>query len=137
MKSMLRILELEDEPSDAEFIKHELEAEGFSCEISRVLTEEDFARALEKGGFDLILADFCLPGFSGSSALAMARARRPDIPFIFVSGTMGEDVAVESLKEGATDYVLKHKLSRLAPAVRRALVEAQERRERRLFVEKI
>jgi len=137
MKSMLRILELEDEPSDAELIKHELEAEGFSCQVSRVLSEEDFARALDKGGFDLILADFCLPGFSGSSALAMARAKRPDIPFIFVSGTMGEDVAVESLKEGATDYVLKHKLSRLAPAVRRALTEAEQRSARQQYEDKI
>jgi len=137
MKSMLRILDLEDEPNDAELIKYELEAEGLSCEVSRVFSEEDFASALDKGGFDLILADFCLPGFSGSSALAIARARRPEIPFIFVSGTMGEDVAVESLKNGATDYVLKQKLSRLVPAVRRALTEAEQRRAREKYEDKI
>jgi len=137
MKSMLRILDLEDEPNDAELIKYELEAEGLSCEVSRVFSEEDFASALDKGGFDLILADFYLPGFSGSSALAIARARRPEIPFIFVSGTMGEDVAVESLKNGATDYVLKQKLSRLVPAVRRALTEAEQRRAREKYEDKI
>ena len=80
--------------------------------------------ALEQGGFDLILADYPLPAFDGLSALAMARSRRPEVPFLFVSGFIGEEAALDSLQHGATDYVFKHNLARLAPALRRALVVA-------------
>jgi signal transduction histidine kinase/ActR/RegA family two-component response regulator len=87
--------------------------------------------ALEQGGIDLILCDYALPDFDGMSALKIARANWPAIPLIFVSGTLGEEQAIESLKSGATDYVLKERLARLVPAVRRAMQEVEERAERR------
>src|SRR6185369_9082135 len=92
---------------------------------------EDFGAALERGEVDLVLADFALPSFDGMSALAMVRERHPDLPFVFVSGKLGEEAAIESLKSGATDYVLKNRLSRLVPAVQRALTEAKERAKQR------
>jgi DNA-binding NtrC family response regulator len=85
--------------------------------------------ALEYGGFDLILSDFTLPAFDGLSALKIARAERPDLPVILVSGTLGEERAVDALKNGATDYILKERLTRLAPAVRRAMLEVETRAE--------
>jgi PAS domain S-box-containing protein/putative nucleotidyltransferase with HDIG domain len=129
VKNELRILHLEDNPVDAELVRETLASEGISCEIVRVETREDFLVAIEKRRFNLILADFTLPSFDGLSALVLAHERCPDVPFILVSGTMGEEVAIESLNGGATDYVIKEKLSRLAPAVRRALKEAEERIE--------
>jgi two-component system cell cycle sensor histidine kinase/response regulator CckA len=137
MKNHLRILQLEDNPADAELIKAQLEGEGFCVEVSRVQTEPDFVASLANDDLDLILADYSLPGFDGLSALALACRQRPQVPFIFISGTIGEDTAIETLKRGAIDYVLKQKLSRLAPAVRRALAEAQERSARRRSEEKI
>ena len=92
---------------------------------------DDFVAALEHGGIDLILSDCTLPAFDGMSALKIAHAKWPAIPFIFVSGTLGEERAIDSLKSGATDYVLKERLSRLVPAVRRAMQEVEERAERR------
>jgi PAS domain S-box-containing protein len=121
----LRILNLEDNPTDSDLIKETLEDGGIECEIVRVETGEEFMAACDKGGFDIILSDYSLPSYDGFSALSVARERRPDLPFIFVSGKMGEDIAVESLKNGATDYILKGKFLRLAPSVRRALKEAE------------
>jgi len=121
----LRILNLEDNPTDSDLIKETLKDGGIECEITRVETGEDFLAACDKGCFDIILADYSLPSYDGFSALAVARERCPDLPFIFVSGKMGEDIAVESLKNGATDYILKGKLLRLVPSVRRALKEAE------------
>jgi len=129
MKRPLRILHLEDDPGDAELVQATLADEGVDCEMVVVSTREDFAAGLEKGGFDLILADFALPAFDGMTALAIVRETHPDLPFIFVSGRLGEEAAIESLRNGATDYVLKNRLSRLAPSVKRALVEAEERAE--------
>jgi signal transduction histidine kinase len=131
MKSQLRILHLEDDPADANLIQSTLEAEGIPCELTRVQTRHDFVEALERGGFDLILSDFSLPAFDGLSAAQIVRARWPAIPLILVSGTLGEELAIDSLKSGATDYVLKQRLSRLVPAVRRAIQEVEERVERR------
>jgi signal transduction histidine kinase/CheY-like chemotaxis protein len=128
--SPLRILLLEDDAADAELIR-ELLAEHIVCELTRVETRAEFVAALKDGGIDLILADYRLPAFDGLSALRLALSERRDVPFIFVSGTVGEDVAIEALKIGATDYVLKQRLSRLVPAVQRALREAAERAERR------
>jgi PAS domain S-box-containing protein len=128
--SPLRILLLEDDPGDAELIR-ELLAEQIVCELTRVETCAEFVAALKDGGIQLILADYRLPAFDGLSALRLALSERRDVPFIFVSGTVGEDVAIEALKIGATDYVLKQRLSRLVPAVQRALGEAAERAERR------
>src|SRR5262245_17163948 len=129
MNSQLQILYLEDDPRDAELVQETLAADGIVCHVTRVQTEADFIAALEKGDFDLILADYTLPSFDGLSALRIVRQSRPLAPFIFVSGTMDEEVAIESLKIGATDYVFKTRLSRLAPSARRALREADERAE--------
>src|SRR5262245_39301230 len=129
MKSPLRILYLEDEPRDAELVQETLEADGIACQVTRVETEPQFISSLDQGAFDLILADYTLPSFDGLSALKIARKGWPNIPFIFVAGTLGEDVAIEALKIGAMDYVFKTRLSRLVPSVKRALREAQERVE--------
>lgn len=122
---------VEDSDADAELVVHTLQRGGveFSCE--RVETRVGFVCALERAPPDVILSDYALPGFDGYDALAIAREKSPDTPFIFVTGTLGEEVAIETLKKGATDYVLKQRLSRLVPSVERALREAQERRERR------
>jgi PAS domain S-box-containing protein len=135
MNRPLRILHLEDSKIDAELVRTRLEDEGVACTIDWVETREAFAARLEQGGIDVILADYTLPSFDGLTALAMARATDPDLPVIFVSGTIGEDRAVETYKNGATDYVLKSHLSRLAPAMLRALREAEEHRERKLAEE--
>jgi PAS domain S-box-containing protein len=129
MKSQLRILHLEDDPRDGELVQETLEAEGISCQVTRVETEADLIASLEEGSFDLILADYTLPSFDGLSALKIAVQNWPDVPFIFVSGTLDEEVAIEALKIGATDYVFKTRLSRIVPSVRRALREAEERAE--------
>src|SRR5215510_6886323 len=126
----LRILHLEDDLRDAELLQAKLETEDILCHVIRVETQVDFCAALEQGGFDLILADYTLPSFDGLSALKITLEKCPDIPFIFVSGTLGEEVAIEALQIGATDYVLKERLSRLLPSVDRALREAKERAER-------
>src|SRR5215813_11874235 len=131
MSRPLRILYLEDDIADAELARDTLELDGFVCDVTRVETESGFRAGLQQGGFDVILADYALPSFDGLSALKITLQQRPDLPFIFVSGTMGEEVAIEALKIGATDYVLKTRLSRLVPSVNRALREAQERAELR------
>jgi PAS domain S-box-containing protein len=131
MRRPLRILSIEDDPKDAELIQSLLETEGISCEVTRVDTQAALVASLEQGGIDLILADYSLPSFDGISALKFATKACPDVPFIFVSGTLGEEVAIEALKIGATDYVLKTRLSRLVPSVLRALREATERAERK------
>src|SRR6266540_2663166 len=112
---VLRILHLEDDPADAELIRVKLKAMDIACAIERVETKADFLARLEQQCFDLIISDYTLPGFDGRSALKIARQKCPEVPFIFVSGTIGEEVAVDSLKQGATDYVLKDRLSRLWP----------------------
>ncbi len=127
MISPLRILHLEDDPGDAALVQASLEADGILCAITRVQNREAFVAALERGGMDLILSDFTLPAFDGLSAVKVARNKWPDIPVIMVSGTLGEERAIDSLKSGATDYVLKGRLTRLVPAVRRAMQQAEER----------
>ena len=127
MKSQLRILYLEDDPRDAELVQETLANNGIGCHVTRVETEADFIASLEHGGFDLILADYTLPSFDGLSALKIAQQEWPHVPLIFVSGTLGEEVAIEALKIGATDYVFKTRLSRIVPSVQRALREAEER----------
>jgi signal transduction histidine kinase/CheY-like chemotaxis protein len=129
-EALLRILLLEDSIPDAELIQDLLEADHFVCQVTRVQTRAEFLAALEDGGIDLILADYKLPSFDGLSALKLALSARPDLPFIFVSG-FGEEIAIEALTSGATDYVLKTRLSRLVPSVQRALREARERVERK------
>jgi magnesium-transporting ATPase (P-type) len=115
MQTTLRILLLEDNPLDAELIEETLRSDGVECKTERVDTREGFKAALEKCGFDLVFADYSLPTFDGMAALAITRRMRPDLPFIIISGRIGEEIAIEALKSGATDYVLKNNLSRLAP----------------------
>ena len=131
MTSPLRILLLEDNTDDAGLIQELLDGDEIVCELTRVQTRAEFVTALGMAEIDLILADYKLPSFDGISALKIALSERPDLPFIFVSGTLGEELAIEALKIGATDYVLKTRLSRLVPSVQRALREAQERADRK------
>jgi PAS domain S-box-containing protein len=126
MTKSLRVLILEDHSADAELMTHTLQREGFSVSARRVWTEPAFVDALRGQAIDLILADYALPSYDGMSALARASAAAPDVPFIFVSGSLGEDLAIETLHRGATDYVLKQRIDRLGPAVRRALREVEE-----------
>jgi len=127
VKPPLRILYLEDEPRDAELVQETLAADGVESEIIRVETEAGFIFALKEGDLDLVLADYTLPSFDGLSALAIVKKDWPELPLIFVSGTLGEELAIEALKNGATDYVFKTRLSRIVPSVQRALREAGER----------
>ena len=131
MNPPLRVLLLEDNNYDAELIQELLQAEHPDCEIIRAQTRAEFIAGLDNPGINLILADYKLPSFDGLSALKLAHDARADLPFIFVSGTLGEDVAIEAVKIGATDYVVKSRLSRLLPSVHRALHDAEERAERK------
>ena len=131
MEPELRILVVEDVPTDAELEVHRIRATGIPCTYERVETEAAMRSALARSRPGLIISDFSLPQFSGLSALAIASAEVPDVPFIFVSGTIGEERAIEALKQGAVDYILKSNLMRLGPAVRRALDEAASQAERR------
>lgn len=128
MENEIRILMLEDTPDDAELNLRELRRNGIPHTARRVETENDFRQEIDSWSPDLILADYSLPSFDGLSALAIAREKRPEIPFIFVTGTMGEEIAIETLKKGATDYVLKQRLVRLSPSIERALRESGEQR---------
>ena len=127
----LGILHLEDSDLDAELIEAELDRLGHPVRIVRVMDREAFAAEAHPERHDLILADYVLPTFDGIAALGIARKQCPDIPFVFCSGTLGEDVAVETLKSGATDYVTKQRLDRLPRVVVRALAEARAHAERR------
>ncbi len=125
-----RVLHLEDDDADAELVARHLAKDGFEARIDRVDTEAGFRASLAALRPDLILADFRLPFFDGAAALAVARVEAPEVPFVFVSGTIGDERAIESLKQGAADYVLKDRLARLVPVVRRALLDAAARSER-------
>ncbi len=130
MTTPLRLLQLEDNPVDAELILATLNEGGIPCETCRVDRRDAFVDALKAGKIDLILADYSLPGFDGITALSLAQQLRPDIPFIFVSGTLGEELAIDAMHRGATDYILKQRLGRLVPSLQRAIRELQERQER-------
>jgi PAS domain S-box-containing protein len=127
----LQILHLEDEPDFAELVRSLFEQDGLKAEVKRVGDRESFVQILDTETFDVIISDFHLPSFTGFEALAIAREKCPHTPFILVSGTIGEQAAIESLKAGATDYLLKQQPERLPSAVRRAVEEAGERRARR------
>jgi len=130
MAKKLEILHLEDNESDAELIFRQLARDLPGSTVVRVDSREAFLAALASRPFDIIISDYSLPSFNGVEALQIAKQQVPDTPFIFVSGAIGEEGAIESLKNGATDYVLKDRLARLVPAVRRAVHEAEERRLR-------
>ena len=135
MKEKLLILSLEAGQDDSERIREMLDRTGLSAEVIRVNTRENFLTALNENRIDIILAEYSLPNFDGPSALELARERCPEAPFIFVDESLGEEVAVEALKRGAADYVLKEKLASLVPAVRRALEQRTEKLERRRAAE--
>jgi Response regulator containing CheY-like receiver, AAA-type ATPase, and DNA-binding domains len=131
MNDKLRILILEDMAADAELMEDELTQAEFNYVAKRVANRSSFIKELKEFSPDLILADYSLPGFDGRTALKIVVDKYADVPFIFVSGALGEELAIELLKKGATDYVLKNKLSRLVPSVKRALNELAERNERK------
>ena len=122
----LRILHLEDSRADAELVKERLDGDKLNTQITRVATETDFSHALQHLPFDVILADCALHGYDGFAALRVAREKAPGLPFIFVTGTLDEEMAVSGIQQGATDYVLKHELARLGLSIRRALRESRE-----------
>ncbi|MDX2168541.1 MAG: ATP-binding protein [Deltaproteobacteria bacterium] len=126
----LRVLFVEDDPADAELEVRALAAAGFRCAMERVDSEAALVAQLDAETYDLVISDYNLPAFNGLRALAVVRERGLDVPFILVSGALGEEAAIESLKLGATDYVLKGRLDRLPPVVRRALRDTEERRQR-------
>ncbi|MBP7686615.1 MAG: PAS domain S-box protein [Thermoflexales bacterium] len=130
MSQLIQVLHLEDDALDAELVRATLEAAGIVCQIKRVQDRDEFTQALQQREYDLILGDYRLPAYDGLSAVRLAQELRPDLPFIFVSGTLGEDAAIEGFTQGATDYVLKQKLARLVPAIERALREAENQRRR-------
>src|SRR3989441_11643366 len=129
--SVLRLLLTEDNPADAELELRELKRAGLRIAHRVADSEEGFVSALREFSPDVILSDFSMPGFDGMAALALARDLAPDTPFVFVSGTLGEEYAIRALRNGATDYVLKTNLMRLPAAVERAVTESKERPERR------
>jgi len=131
VKTPLRLLLVEDDPIDADLVVATLSEAGLTCITRRVDTRSDFLTALSEGAFDLILADYSIPGFDGMTALSLARQQASDVPFLFVSATIGEELAIDAMHQGATDYVLKQRLGRLVPSVQRALRERDERRERK------
>jgi PAS domain S-box-containing protein len=123
----LRILLLEDDPLDVELATQALAAAGIEARVERAASRDEFARALDRPRPDLVLSDYNIPGWSGREALEAARARWGGLPFVFVTGSIGDEAAVEALLAGATDLVLKHQLARLGPAVRRAVAESTQR----------
>jgi two-component system, cell cycle sensor histidine kinase and response regulator CckA len=131
VETPLRILQLEDDPVDAQLIIATLTEGGIPCEAVRVDVRDPFVAALKEGQIDMILADYSLPGFDGISALALARKICPETPFLFVSATLGEELAIDTMHRGATDYILKQRLGRLVPSVQRALRELHDRTERK------
>ncbi|HEU4662583.1 MAG TPA: response regulator, partial [Dokdonella sp.] len=128
--AQLRVLLVEDSELDAELVLDQLRDDGLEPEWLRVEDEPSFVDALASFSPGIVISDLSMPAFSGYRALELARAAAPRVPFLFVSGTMGEEAAVEALRRGATDYVLKDNLARLASAVRRALDEAEQKRAR-------
>ena len=127
MNKRLQILYLEDEPDFADLVRSLIEEDNLDGEIKHVQTRAELEAALDSGTFDVMLSDFHLPSFTGLEALAIVKKKYPDMPFILISGTIGEQAAIESLKAGATDYLLKQQPERLASAIRRAVHEAEER----------
>jgi signal transduction histidine kinase len=133
----LHALIIEDSEEDCVLLLRTLRQGGYDVSHNRVDTAEALQRMLRERQWDCVISDFSMPGFSGISALKMVREKDPDVPFVFVSGTIGEDVAVEAMRVGAQDYVLKGNLARLLPAIRRELADAATRREHRRAEQKL
>jgi two-component system cell cycle sensor histidine kinase/response regulator CckA len=130
MNNPVLILYLEDDPRDAELVRDKLQQANIACELRVASDRAEYEAALAQTRFDLILSDYRLPNYDGMAALALAQTQQPDVPFILISGTLGEEAAVDCMLRGATDYLLKQRLDRVVPAVLRALAEAEERRKR-------
>ena len=130
LKKSLRVLILEDVSTDAELMERELRSAGIDFVSARVDSQESFLEALDRFGAEIILSDYSLPGFDGESALSMALEKAPGVPFIFVTGALGEERAIDLLKSGATDFVVKDRLSRLPLCVQRAMDEVEEKQRR-------
>lgn len=130
MINPLKVLHLEDNPSDTDLVRATLARERIDCNIDRVMTRDAFETALQSKSYDIIVSDFSLPGFDGLAALSIAQSLKPQVPFIFLSGTIGEERAVESLKQGAADYVVKDRMQRLPSAIMRARNEAAQWQQR-------
>ena len=124
MSTPLKVLIIDDSENDARLLVRRLEMSGFAPYWSRVETRDGLYAALDEGGWQVLLADLTLPGFSGQEALQIVQQRGLDPPFIFVSGTVGEEAAVDAMRAGAHDYVMKNNLARLGPAVEREVREA-------------
>jgi C4-dicarboxylate-specific signal transduction histidine kinase len=137
VKAKLRLLLIEDSDNDAEVVRRVLRRSGFDLQITRADDEAGVVQALAREELDLVISDYQLPSFDGLAALALVRAARPDLPFIVVSGRVGEDVAVDAVRRGANDYLLKQSLARLPLAVERELREADLRRERGRYREQL
>ncbi len=133
----LRVLHLEDDEMDAELVRHAFADQGISVDLVRATGQEEFVRLLETEEFDLVISDYSMPGFDGLTALTITRERRPEMPFVYVSGTIGEERAVEAMQRGATDYVLKDRLFRLDAVVRRAMRDAALRTQKRLVEDQL
>lgn len=133
----LRLLQVEDTEDDAALVQLALTRAGYNVLARQVDNSESLRRELHEGDWDLVIADYTMPGFNGTKALSIVREQHPDLPFIFVSGTIGEDTAVAAMKTGAQDYIMKGNLARLAPAVERELREAAVRRERHLANQRV
>ncbi len=131
MKKKLKILLIEDSSDDAELLMMGLNKQNLHADYNRVYTGKDLLEALEKEEWDIFLSDFMMPGFDGLEALKICKKKYPDIPFIIISGTIGEDIAVSAMKLGASDYLMKNNLQRLFPAIERELKEAAIRKEKR------
>src|ERR1700692_2242694 len=131
MKSPLRALIVEDSENDTILLLHDLERSDYEVTHERVETAEALSAALDRENWDILFCDFTMPSFSGLRAVEMVKARDLDLPFIFVSGTLGEEAAVQAMKVGAHDYVMKCNLARLIPSMERELREANVRRQRR------
>ncbi|TAL11564.1 MAG: response regulator [Nitrospirae bacterium] len=131
MKTTVHVLCLEESARDAELVKAALSKDGLACKLSHVQVRDDFMAAVRQGGWDVIISNCALPDFDGRSALAIAQEHCPEIPFILFSHSIGEEAAIEYLKAGATEYVLKDHPARLLFAVRRVLREAEAQKERK------
>jgi CheY-like chemotaxis protein len=137
-KSTVRLLHLEDNPRAAELVQERLASEGLACEILHVESPRQFEAAMARKQFDLVLCDYDIPSYDGSTAMKRARRSQPDVPVIFLSGAMGDDPTLKCLDMGAADCLRKHRLDYLVPAMKRVLhVSAAERRNREVHVPKI
>jgi putative two-component system response regulator len=137
MEKELRILYLEDNPVDAEIVERELKKTGLDFSIQHVASKDEYREALDEAAPDVILSDYLLPDFDGVSALVWAVEMHPDVPFIYVSGAIDEELAIKAIKGGAADYVYKNRLSKLSTALPRALAEARDKAERRLAEQRL